>query len=361
MTTSVPHQGAGSSGSGNKGQPRPYAPAWVSHFTHWVGRLPGPGWSFYLGAMLVLMLALHAAQWVEGVLPLGRFSAPHLFMPAMVTFILAMIHYSDRRAAAALATLRPALKASEEEYEGLHYQLTTQPALPALLACLAIVLFIGTLEFIGDPPEHFKLLANAPVSRALSFFVYYLGWWNFGALLHHTVHQLRQINRIYTDHTRVSVFRMGPLYAFSTVSAVTAVGLVVPSYGWTALNPQNLSDPLSVVIVLLMTVLAVAAFVWPLLGIHGLLVKEKGRLLDQVSLRLEATMAESHKRLDEGDLKGIGDLNTALTGLEMQRNALRAIPTWPWQPETVRLLITALALPLGLWVAQFILQRVLGS
>jgi hypothetical protein len=39
---------------------------------------------------------------------------------------------------------------------------------------------------------------------------------------------------------------------------------------------------------------------------------------------------------------------------------LERIPTWPWRPETLRLLITALVLPLGLWLAQFILQRLLG-
>jgi hypothetical protein len=306
------------------------------------------------------MLVLSAALWIEGVLPLGAFSSPHLFMPAMVTFILAVIHYTDHRAGAALDTLRPALRVSEDEVSRLRYQLTTQPALPALLASLAVALFIAVLEIIGEPPALFQLLGNAPVSRVLSFVVYFLGWWNFGALLHHLIHQLRQINHIYTKHTHVSLFRMGPLYAFSTVSAVTALSLAIPTYGWTALNPENLSDPLSIVMLLLITVLAVAAFIWPLLGIHGLLVEEKGRLLDQVALRLEATMAESHKRLDEGDLEDIGDLNTALSGLEMQRNALKAIPTWPWQPETVRLLITALGLPLGLWIAQYILQRVLG-
>ena len=34
--------------------------------------------------------------------------------------------------------------------------------------------------------------------------------------------------------------------------------------------------------------------------------------------------------------------------------------TWPWPPETVRLLITALALPLGLWLIQFLVQRAFG-
>jgi hypothetical protein len=55
------------------------------------------------------------------------------------------------------------------------------------------------------------------------------------------------------------------------------------------------------------------------------------------------------------------DLYNAIAGLEIQQNAVNKIPTWPWEPETVRLLITALALPLGLWIAQFVPQRLLGT
>jgi len=34
--------------------------------------------------------------------------------------LLALFHYLDERSGAALATLRPALKASEEEYQKMH-------------------------------------------------------------------------------------------------------------------------------------------------------------------------------------------------------------------------------------------------
>jgi hypothetical protein len=40
---------------------------------------------------------------------------------------------------------------------------------------------------------------------------------------------------------------------------------------------------------------------------------------------------------------------------------LNAISTWPWQPETLRFLVTALLLPLLLWILQYVLQLVLGS
>jgi hypothetical protein len=51
---------------------------------------------------------------------------------------LALSHFLDDKAAAALTNLRPALTTSEEQYRCLRYQLTTMPARPALLASLAI-------------------------------------------------------------------------------------------------------------------------------------------------------------------------------------------------------------------------------
>jgi hypothetical protein len=83
-------------------------------------------------------------------------------------------------------------------------------------------------------------------------------------------------------------------------------------------------------------------------------------LLDEAIQRFEAMIADLHRRVDDGDLEGMSDLNMALVSLEIEEAALRKISTWPWQPETVRYLMTALLLPLVLWVVQFLLQRVLS-
>ena len=94
---------------------------------------------------------------------------------------------------------------------------------------------------------------------------------------------------------------------------------------------------------------------------HRLQVAEKERLLDEANQRFEATIAELHQRIDNEKLEGIFELGSAMGALETEKKALERIPTWPWEPEVVRLLITALALPLGLWALQFVLQRLLGS
>jgi hypothetical protein len=94
-----------------------------------------------------------------------------------------------------------------------------------------------------------------------------------------------------------------------------------------------------------------------MLGIHRLLVEEKTRMQNEAALRFEAVVDELHQRVDSGNLQGMDELNDAISSLQVERDALRAAPTWPWPPETVRLLVTALALPLGLWLIQFFLQR----
>jgi hypothetical protein len=191
-------------------------------------------------------------------------------------------------------------------------------------------------------------------------FVYYVGWWAFGTFSYHTLHQLRVINHLYTEHARVSLFAMSPLYAFSGVTALTAVILAIATYGWTALNPDNLSDPISIVAISLITILALGVFTWPLLGTRRLLAKEKAHRLDEVSSHFEKAFAELHARIDEGRLDEVDDLVKVTSLLEAERKQLDSISTWPWQPETLRFLMTALLLPLLLWIVQYILQQVLG-
>jgi hypothetical protein len=112
---------------------------------------------------------------------------------------------------------------------------------------------------------------------------------------------------------------------------------------------------------LVILVLAIITFIWPQLGLHRLQVAEKERLKDVAYQRFESTTADLHRKLNEGELEDMEDLNYAISSLEIELNILRGIPTWPWEPETISVLITALALPLGLWILQFILVRVLGQ
>jgi hypothetical protein len=335
-----------------------YALSWIDRLTDWVDRLPGQSWLYYLGFALVLTLAQALTLWLEGAFATG--ALPVLgFLMGMIAFFFVLCHYLSRRACAAMATLRPALKSSEQEYGDLCHRLATLPALPTLLAGVVILGIVLLTEVISGKAYRLEALDPFPVSEDLLRFVYLACWWVFGTFIYHTVHQLREVYRIYTDHTQIRLLRQGPLYAFSGVAALSAVGLMIPPYSFAVLAAIPLTDPILLTFILPITGLALAAFVWPMLGAHRLLVKEKQRMLDEAGLRFEAAVIDLHQRMDDKNPEGMDSLNSGLASLELEREALKGIPTWPWQPETARILATAVLLPLGLWLVQYVLQAMM--
>ena len=75
---------------------------------------------------------------------------------------------------------------------------------------------------------------------------------------------------------------------------------------------------------------------------------------------MKSTTAELHRRLDQAKITGMDDLHKALASLDLERAHLSRVPTWPWQPETLRGLVAALALPIVIWLIQYGLGRLLG-
>ena len=106
--------------------------------------------------------------------------------------------------------------------------------------------------------------------------------------------------------------------------------------------------------------LALATFVLPLTGIHRLLAAEKKRMLSEQAARMREAIDDLHRRMDQHKLQGMDDLNKAMASLELEHTTLTRIPTWPWEPATLRGVIVALVLPILIWLIQFGLQRLLG-
>jgi len=155
------------------------------------------------------------------------------------------------------------------------------------------------------------------------------------------------------------VLKQGPLYALSRLTSQTTIGAVLLVYGLASI-PVYVSQPLGALTVAAIILLAVASFALPLVGVHNVLAGEKERLLEGIADRLHTAGDELHRRIDAGKYQGMDELNKALAGLAIERNMIAAMPTWPWQPETLRTLLIALLLPLAVWLTQYILQKVLG-
>lgn len=63
--------------------------------------------------------------------------------------------------------------------------------------------------------------------------------------------------------------------------------------------------------------------------------------------------------MDRGDLARADGLNKQLASMLQQREVLATLRTWPWSTGTLRAVITAILLPIVLFIVQSLLSRVL--
>jgi hypothetical protein len=352
----------------------PYPPSWFDRFTAWVDRLPGPAWLAYMALAVLGTAMLMLAASTGGDYRPGSLLAFHVWVGAQFAYMLALMHYLDRSAGSALDTFRPVLEGADPStIDDLRYRLTTLPPRATLLATLAGAafglslpyLFLGTS--VSEPqslvaafsPFGFPASSVSFVRFLQAFFV--MTEVVSGILVFHTVHQLGMISRTYAYPTRLNLYRLQPLYAFSIPTGLTSAGLIVYTYAWFSTAPLLLSEPISRVLGVFFIAVASMTFAWPLLGIHRRLVDEKKQLLAKNAGKFEATVTELHRRVDKNTLRAMDDLNKTLSSLEIEQAALRRIPTWPWEPGTLRGVLAALVLPLVIWLIQFGLERWLGQ
>lgn len=334
-------------------QERPYKPSWLDRFTDWVERLPIPAWVLYgsLGVGLILIQVLFL--WLDdGLAKAEVLLPPMVFNGLSIPFLLVLIHLLDRQAVTALNAMRPTMEITEVEFDKFQYTLSNMPSLAPLIAGVGLLLFYLLTERLGSAPVRFAALEQLPIFAAIFHIIDKSPAFLFGPFFYHTFRQLRLVHTITSNYVSISLFELGPVQAFSKLTASTAVGLVFGMYGWMVINPDLLADPLSVGFLGAFSALAVAVFVWPLFGAHRLIEMEKQSALHEIDLRFEAAFSRFNNALGDDDYGVIERLNGIIASLEIQQRRIAAIPTWPWRPETARWALTAIALPLALTILQ---------
>ncbi len=343
-------------------QEPPFPASWIDRFNNRVAQLSLPAGIFFALLGLVLIGVQVLFFWLVGdsqdlmiLLPVLVFNG--LFIP----FPLALIYLLDHQAVQALEVMRPALDIKDTGFTQYRYRLANMPARPVLVAGMVLVAFAFITERVGMVPRSYALLDPLPYFNVLFQIIDKGSAFLFGVLIYHTIRQLRLVNAINLQHTRINLFNLGPLQAFSRVTSTTAVGLVFGVYGWILINPELLIDPITIGFVVIISLLAVAVFVWPLYGVHKRLETEKERFLHDLDLHFEAAFAEFNQGLHDQNIAAIERLNGIIASLETQHNRIQAIPTWPWKPETAQFVVTAITLPMILAILQFIVERTLAS
>jgi len=333
-----------------------YKASWIDRVVATVERLPMPYWLVYLALFAAEVAVLHVVSWVDGWVPPFQFERFTMLFPLWLWGPLAAITYLDAVALAAVREFRPLLEANDEGMRDLEYTFTTMPSRPviisgllwsAIYAVLCYVLVPGWIELYSIGP------LTTDVAVAAGLFSFFSG----SAIYYHTIRQLRLVSQTVAKVSTFNLFRLDPVYAFSRLTARTGVVWILLVSITPMLSPSRLNPIPMIILSVFQIALALAAFVLPLWSVHKRLATEKRSLLADISSRVQAASRRLHRHLDEDDLTRIGDVKDAFAALAAEHAVVDKIPTWPWRAGTLGGILSALALPIVLFLIQRILQR----
>jgi hypothetical protein len=337
-----------------------YRPGAASRFVARVDALPLHGLWVYPALALVLFLWGHAVLWASGRLPVGSIDGAVATGVFYGPYALAAFAIVNRIALRSLDAFWPATGWPESERSMWAYRFVTLPRGVDIVA-----LSIGTGLAIGAAVSTPASVLGAPETRwailAALLPAMVLGYGLFPLVILHTVRQLRLVTRIHRDATAIDPFDRGPVYAFSRLTVVTGLLYVLVGYYAFVVNGLFQSDSLvSIATAVATFVIGTITFVVPLWGIHDRLVKEKEGLLRGVEGRLGRLGEEMYRRVDASQFDGTKAVGDSIAGVAMLRDRVARLPTWPWPPNLLRGFLSALLIPVLVYVASRLVGGNLG-
>jgi hypothetical protein len=338
--------------------PLPYRASWINRLNLVVDKWLQPFWMYYFFLFLILFFSITIGKWIDGTYLVGHFYLPHVLFAGAAAYTLGLIHWLVRGIPNTFKLMRPVLNCDDATYETLLYQLNNSPSVPVLLGSLAGLLWGILLQQIFLKPIMGILqLSTSPLSSLIDGSILALTWVVLGGSIVCLIHLLRTINKIYLQHTHIRLFQPQPLYVLSNLAGRAALGVAIYALLWVAVTPSIASAPAILGMLLFIEGLALATFLIPLIGVHQLLLAEKHQLQEMIGKRLQRIMAEIHERIESGDTGGIDFLQKQMSVLQSQQTILEKAPTWPWHPDTIRLVATSVLIPILIFIA----QRILGQ
>lgn len=321
--------------------------------------LPAP--AIYALIALAFVAIEVAAKLLDGTFPDG-FRLIHVLLPIYAMAILPAFDAFERIGARSVSTARPLLTLDDEDVEGYRRRMFTMPATPTIGAGIAGVVALVFLTVV-QPPDTYAVLGTmtSPLTSAVEWIWLVLVWFGVGTTTFLIVRQMAIVWELTTCRTRIELFALGPIYAFSRLTAThavfTAAVVVVASLGLSRLAGTLQWAAFAGAALLL----AGAAFVVPLWGARRLIAREKRRRDDDLGRAIDAVVSQLRDRAGRAELAGMEDLKTALEGLVLAREQIRAVSAWPWRPETLRGVVTALLAPLAIWLVTRLLETFLPA
>lgn len=337
---------------------RPYAPGWLDRLREWIARSSGPNWLYALGLLVVETGWVLGMLWWAGSLHAG-FSFSQIFVVAIAPYMLWVRFYLDGVAARAMDAFRPALAVSDEEFLRLRYELTTLPAPLTWIATLvAVIGYVVNAVLLPD-----RIISQFGPSRGVAAAMLApVAMFTLAVVVISTAQAVRQLWMVDLIHglaRNVNLFRVKPFYAFSGLASRTGISFLLLAYFIAAMRPDIVQEtPALQLLIVAMLPTAIACFVLPLHGMHVRLVEEKDRLLAEANGRFEMLLARLHARVDDEILADAEKISHQLSSVAAEREAIARLSTWPWEATTMTGFLTTLVLPLLIWLAQRLLEKV---
>jgi hypothetical protein len=165
---------------------------------------------------------------------------------------------------------------------------------------------------------------------------------------------------VYSRAPRLTIFDAESTYAFSPLTVSTALAWALILYLGVLTVPGIYQHPIWVAVSLAILLLIFASIGTVLVHIHKKLTEEKTRLIKAATNRLVGALSRVHQKYDQNDLADIDSLYDLVQALSHERDLLHKIPTWPWQPGTLVTFISALLLPIAIFVIQELIRLLAG-
>lgn len=336
-----------------------YPPSFIDRFIRFIERLSLPYWLIYLLFFILHSFINHILAWIDGWMPPWTFSSILLTFPLWLWVPLSIVTFLNTIAQATLETFRPLLEMDDETFKRIKHEFTTMPARGVIINTVFWITLFLIVHFLAG--EVYVQYGFGDFMQRLilveGLFTYGIG----AVLYYHSLRQLWLINHTVQTVKQFNLFNLDPVYAFSRLTAWTGISWVLMAGLTLLVFPMEITPGLMLGFMVLQVVLALAAFVLPLRFVNYRLVQEKRRLLAEHQRRVESTLARLHQSIDQHELSEVGQLNTAITGLNTERTMLEKIPTWPWRTDTLTGFLSATILPIILFLVQNAIRKWLGG
>jgi hypothetical protein len=306
---------------------------------------------------LALGVWAHAVLWWSGRLAVGTIDRNEVIFITYVVFLFAAGIIGRRIAGNSVRTFWPATGWPEDAqptWLGRFMNIRLGHELVAIL----IGLVVATASMLGATEAIVGPQAGREASYLAFFPTFAAGYAITAVGVLFVSRWLSMVAEIHRDARAIDLFDREPIYAFSRLTGFVGLVILAATYYTLTLNAAFVNGNLPAVVMMpFTTTLGVLAFVAPLWGIHGRLVREKALLLREVDRRIRTIGAELYENIDAGRLDPSKVINETIAALRALREQIRELPTWPWQPQLLRGFVSALLIP----IVVYIVSRLIGG